>query len=670
MRAGSRIIVPDGFLNLSKGVAYHFLISDGQRNRVRMVEFRETGRKITADLLELNQFDFEEAVENGWIIESGPTESTPPWLSHQQGVAIAYLEEQRVSKKKSYEQMVDDRFAAIASLVTRRDEILASNNPAALINAEAKAQHPQQNAGRLRLWFYTYLVFGQSKWALLPPLRRIGRWDREGPGRTAKLGRPSRRGKRQGYRCDKGMQQTLLKGFISHKSPAKTQRKIYKEVVTKDFGCVPVRRKNEPIEFRHPQGHPFPSFPQFRYWISKLIDPKALAIALKGAHGAREEAGSGGSFADSLINVNQRVEFDGYYISEKISGMTEGAAVDSFCVVRAVCGLSGMVLGIGFSEGKENMEAYRMALYCMACDKVQFCEQYGVEISADDWPSVGLSGGMVLDRGPAAGYESDVEIHWLKSVELTPIYSGQSKATVESSHPRDKKILGQPTHVHSKLDFVQMAKREIIRAIKNNHLSDASRRMDEDMYRARIKSTPHSIFTYWSMRGRDSSIGMPFDKAVREFLSQRPAVIRKDGVYFYGRKYRSRALAETGVFDRIARNSVINTSAYALTMCVRHIWIEVRGILYELDFVRTAHTSLGTIDISLLDLQEIDEMRRHSSADLLEEQAAHEQYFDDIFKDNTGEDWDAGERKLGRPSKGGAARRDTEDYNRFRGATK
>lgn len=670
MRAGSRIIAPDGFLNLSKGVTYHFLFSDGRQNRVRLVEFRESGRKVSAELVELSQIDFEEAVENGWIVEDGPAESTPPWLYHQKGVAIAYLEERRVSKKTSYEQMINKRFTAIADLVTRRDEILASDNPAALINAEAKAQQPEQNAGRLRLWFYTYVVFGQNKWALLPPLSRIGRWDREGPGQTTKLGRPSRKGKRQGYRCNADMQQTLLEGFIRHKSPAKTQGKIYREVLTDNFGCVSITKKSQPIEFRHPQGKPFPSFPQFRYWISKLISPKELAIALKGAHGARAQSGSEGSFADSVINVNQRVEFDGYYISEKISGLTEGSAVDSFCVVRAVCALSGMVLGVGFSEGKENMEAYRMALYCMACDKVQFCEQFGIEISADEWPSIGLSGGMVLDRGPAAGYDGSAEINWLKSVELTPIYSGQSKATVESSHPRDKKILGQPTHVHSKLDFVQMAKREIFRAIRNNHLSDASRRMDEDMYRAGIKPTPHDIFTYWSMRGRDSSIGMRFDNAVREFLSQRPAAIRKDGVYFYGRKYRSRALADTGVFDQVARDGVINTSAFALTMCVRHIWIEVKGILYELDFVRTARTSLGTIDISLRDLQEIDEMRRHSTADLRDEQHAHEQRFDDRFKENTGEDWDAGERKLGKPSKCGAAQRDTADYNRLRGASK
>lgn len=105
-------------------------------------------------------------------------------------------------------------------------------------------------------------------------------------------------------------------------------------------------------------------------------------------------------------------------------------------------------------------------------------------------------------------------------------------------------------------------------------------------------------------------------------------------------------------------------------MCVRHIWVEVKGILYELDFVRTARMSLGTMDISLRDLQQIDEIRRQSGSDLRDEQPAHEQYFDDLFKENTGEDWDAGERKFGRPSKGGAARRDTDDFNRFRGASK
>lgn len=670
MRAGSRIIAPEGFLSLVQGTVYHFLVSDGRRNRVRLVEFKDNGKSITTHLIQLSQFDFEEAIENGWLLEDGVADCTPPWLIPLEGVAIEHLESRRASFKESYEQKVNKRFAAISSLVPRRDEIFASADPDALINAYAKALRPHQNAARMRLWFYSYVVFGQTKWSLLPPLHRIGVWNREGPGRTKKLGRPSRKGKRHGYRCDAVMQQQILKGFLTYKSPHKTQNKIYSEIVTEVFGCVAVKQSGATVEFRHPQGKPFPSFPQFKYWLSKMVSAKELRIALRGKHGARAQSGSEGSFADNLINVNQRIEFDGYYISEKLSGLTEGSAVDSFCVVRAVCALSGMVLGIGFSEGSENMAAYRMAIYSMACEKVKFCEQYGVEIGAEEWPSMGLSGGMVLDRGPAAGYEVEPEIHWLKSVELTPIYSGQSKATVESSHPRDKKILGQPTYFHSKLDFVQMAKREILRVLKDNHTSDARMRMDEEMILAGIKPTPHDIYSYWSMRGRDSSIGVPFDTAVRQFLDVRPAAIRKDGVYFYGRKYRSRALEETGVFDLVARQGVINTSAYVQVMCVRHIWIEVKGALYELDFMRSVRTSQGTRDISLRDLQKIHQVRLGTAADLREERPAHEQHFDDRFKQSTGEDWGAGERKTGRPSKGGAALRDSADFNRFRGATK
>lgn len=670
MRAGSRIIAPEGFLNLTQGTVYHFLASDGGRNRVRLIEFREDGKQIKTHLVQLSRIDFEEAVENGWLQEDGQADSAPPWLKPIEGMGIDHLENRRSSNKESYEQKVNNRFAAISSLIKRQAEVLASDKPDAFINAHAKALRPHQNAARVRLWFYTYVVFGQNKWSLMPNLHRIGAWNRYGPGHKKKLGRPSRKGRRHGHRCDVIMQQKILDGFLASQSAYKTQNKIYREVLTKHFGCVALNQRDGTVEFRHPEGKPFPSFAQFKYWISKMISPKSLRAALKGAHGARAKSGSEGSFSDNIINVNQRIEFDGYYISEKISGLTEGSAVDSFCVVRAVCALSGMVLGIGFSEGKENMAAYRMAIYCMACDKVKFCEQFGVEIRPDQWPSAGLSGGLVLDRGPAAGYDPEAKINWLKSVELTPLHSGQSKATVESSHPRDKKTLGQPSYFHSRLDFVQMAKREILQVLKDNRTSDAGKRMDEEMILAGIRPTPLDIYSYWSQRGRDSSIGVPFDTAVRQFLDVRPAAIRKDGVYLYGRKYRSRALDETGVFDLVARRGVINTSVFVLVMCVRHIWIEVKGILYELDFVRTARTSLGIMDISLRDLEEIDRIRRSGAADLRDDRPAQEQYFEDIFKQNTGEDWDAGVRKVGRPSKGGAAQRDTADYNRLRGVSK
>lgn len=218
---------------------------------------------------------------------------------------------------------------------------------------------------------------------------------RKGPGQTTKLGRLSRRGKRQGYRCNADMQQTLLEGFIRHKSLAKTQGKIYREVLTDNFGCVSITKRASPSSsdtLKENLFRPSPVSP----WISKLISPKELAIALKGAHGVGAQSGSEGSFADSVINVNQRVEFDGYYISEKISGLTEGSAVDSFCVVRAVRSWSGMVWALA-SAAKHGGLSHILHVWR---DKVQFCEQFGIEISADEMATSGCLAGWYWTEVP------------------------------------------------------------------------------------------------------------------------------------------------------------------------------------------------------------------------------------------------------------------------------
>jgi hypothetical protein len=194
--------------------------------------------------------------------------------------------------------------------------------------------------------------------------------------------------------------------------------------------------------------------------------------------------------------------------------------------------------------------------------------------------------------------------------------------------------------------------------------------MDDRMYWSGIKPTPLGIWDYWDQRGRNSAIGMQFEMAVRTFLTEHPATIREDAVYFYGRKYRSPALVATGVFDRVAKKGVIPTKAFALTMCVRHIWIDVSGMLYELDFVSTQRTVDGDIDISLRDLKELDALRCQAHTELRNERIAVKQFFKDKFKQETGQDWNSGERKLGRPSKGGSVQRDTADYNYFRGKLK
>lgn len=669
MITGARVIAPDGFGSLSKGVTYYFLANDPSHNRARLVEFNEDGKEPRPIIITLTSTQFEEALETGELQEIDSGDNYPPWLKLIEGIAIPHLEGCRVSTKESYDQKVNRRFLAIADLVLRAREIITSDNPDAIINAHAKEFQPKQNAARLRLWFYAYITFGRNKWVLMPRSHSSGAWDRAGANRARKLGRPSPYGKKAGYPCDRAMKEKISTGFVKYTSPSKTWSRIQREILINEFGCI-VTEKNGDFLFRHPQGQPFPSLPQMKYWVKKLFRTRTRELGQKGKSRFRAQSGDKGSFAERLINVNQHVEFDGYYISEKLTGLTEGSPVDSFCVVRAVCAVSGAIVGIGFSEGRENMEAYRMCLFSMALNKVKFCELFGIHIAPEHWPCEGLAGSIVFDRGPGASYEVERQINWLGALENTPVFSGQSKATVESSHPRKKKNLDQPDFFQSRLNFVFMARREIRQAIEDNLLSDASSRMEEAMILAGVKPTPIGVWNYWSGRGRNSSIGMQFDVAIRTFLSEHPATIKQDAVYFYGRKYRTLELEETGVFDRVARSAVIPATVYALTMCVRHVWLDLNGVLYELDMVRSHRTLEGESDISLRDLQVIDRLRRTAVAKVLEQRPAGQQYQRDAFKRETGQDWEAGTRKLGRPSKVGASQRDKSDYDRLRGRSK
>lgn len=667
MSPGSKILAPEGFQCLKVGRTYHFLISDGMRSRVHLVEFFYENQRPEARLITLRQFEFEEALENGWLVEDGLPATLPPWLEAIEGKPVWYLEQKRVSKKKSYESYVNHRFEMISDLILRRDKVLAEENPDVEINREAKKL--KQAPARLRAWFYTYLMYGQNRWALVPNFLSNGRHNRDTPERKTKLGRPSAHGSRHGYHCNEAMKGKILKGFLNSNDSSLTQNEIYSDVLKSEFGCKSKKIGPDNYEISHPQGEPFPSFNQFIYWVKKQIDPKQLNIALKGEHGAREISGSIGKFDEKLLNVYQRVEFDGYYINEKLQGLTEGCAVDSYCVVRARCGMSGYILGTGFSEGKENMAAYMATLFCMAIGKVRYCELFGLTIDADEWISEGLCSGIVFDRGPAAMFESGPNVNWLKSVELTPTFSGQSKATIESSHPKKKKIKGKPAHHHSDHNFVQMAKREILRAVKDNH-SLGKINLEDELVLAGVPPTPHGAFSYWAALGRNSAVTMHFDTAVRSFLVKHPVTIRKDAVYLYGRKYRSNELVYTGLFDSVARYGVIESDAYVLTMCVRHIWVDIKGHLYQLDVIRTVRSASGLEDITLNELQQIDKLRQDGYSAHRRQAAARGQYFMDRHEEAVGLEWHGGQTKSGAAPKGANYKQAMEAYNIFRGAKK
>lgn len=669
MKTGAIIVAPQGYRELKSGEEYYFLVSSGRLNRVRLVRFVEASGEIKAEVISMSRLDYESALEDGDVHEEINNDKWPYWLREIAGISVEYLESNRKQNKISYDERVNFRYLEIAELVIRFDEVLSADDPELEINKYARIH--KKNPARLRSWFFTYVIFGFNKWSLMPRLFNAGRRGEDKPTGDVKLGRPSRSGKKAGFVVDKEMKERIVQGYVAKKSEYDSWDTIYGEVLIGFFGCKTSIGLKGKREFRQPEGKPFPSFWQFKYWVGKGLPSKALKKDRIGAIASRAKSGFKGQFSESLINLYQQVEYDGMYFEEKLSGMIESAsAVDGFCVVRAACGLSGMILGIGFAEGTEDMEAYRMCLFSMAINKTKFCELFGISIAEGEWPSSGLPPNVVFDRGPGRGYDNASQISWLGVFEMPPSYSGQSKATVESAHPRSKNIKASPSYMHSRLNFVEMSKRQIFTVLSDNMTSNASRRANDEMYEIGFTPTPQNIFNYYDCRGRNSAMDIPFSDAVRRFLTPRSVKIKRDAVYFYGRRYRSEDIVRTEVFDRVAEGVELDATAYVMTMCVRHIWLEYQGVIYELDAILPSSASSDGLDITLRDLMAINARRKLAMAEFRDDNPVIQQDMRIRFKENTGKDWRSGKRKAGSPKKDAAVKRAEEDYNRLMGKKK
>lgn len=89
---------------------------------------------------------------------------------------------------------------------------------------------------------------------------------------------------------------------------------------------------------------------------------------------------------------------------------------------------------VGFYIGFENpsyatsIQALKMAV----TDKQDYCKEYGISITADDWPCIGLPDAILADRGELLGHQIEtLEKSFSVRIENTPPYRGDSKPVVE-----------------------------------------------------------------------------------------------------------------------------------------------------------------------------------------------------------------------------------------------
>jgi hypothetical protein len=675
---GTQLVAPEGFRNLEKSVVYYFLRSSSVRQRVLLVEFRERepmqvthnsdkrpAKTVTPEpvpkIISIDRESFEHGVDpdNKKIIKADKQRKLPPWLEGLEGLNLATVDSYRNEPALKHSDRIDEKLSVIWPLVNHPNDILDHDDPERLINQHARTL--KRNETRVRLWFLCYVLFGRNRFALHYPIHKIGHWDRMTSPGVAKRGRPSDKGKEYGYNTDEDMQELILAGYRRECGLGVTMDQVYVQSMLKDFGCKSREVNKGHRKFKeiwHPDGKPFPQLGAFEYYVDKEYSQKTVSTTLIGKVQARSEIlPQKGSFTEHTMNLMQRVDADAYAVKELARGLVDGHSLPPLYVVTRRDYSSGIKTGIGFSQGSETSSAYRMAKFCEAIPKVQFCRLFGIEIAPQEWPSQGLCPNETVDRGPGATPGSKSRDRELDAVidGLAPSHSGQSKAVSESSHPKNRHNKEAPNFFQSGLRTIELIRREILALLKFNKSSNVRSRIPPDLADKITANNPNALYVLLDKRGRNDAEQITFEHAVRNFLDPRPAKLTDAGVLLCGQIYKSAALTQAGACEAVAGRQDLQIQVYVFVGCIRHIWFDWRGQLVEVDLTFPVPAPNGILHMSLAELEEFDAYLNELDYENRDNRLAVALETYDEFRANTGKEWNAGSRKAGRAKRGSRA---------------
>ena len=647
MMIGTQLLAPNGYKSLAADATYYFLNNFADKPFVNLAWFwKNKCGQPNGVVIRISRSQFEEGLLTGDIVTAQPQRETPFWFGDTSYEDLSAADSCRTTSERTLDDHIEARYLAIAPVLEQEREVLSSDDPNLAINRIARAS--RKNETRIRAWFLVYLVFGRERWALCPPFFNIGGYSRAKA--KVKVGRHSlAKGKNSGWRVDEGMAETIEKSYVRYREAGVTLTSIYSQAMLHSFGCKTRTNTRGFTEYFHPNGAPFPSYGQYRYHVLKEFSHDDVRRSLYGEVRTRNKfRASEGRYSNAVANLLEQVEADGRYTKDHPTSPYCGTLLPKLCVVAISDVASSCTVGMGFSLNAEVSDAYRMALFSMAIPKQRFAALFGLSLSDDDWECEGLSPFLTADNGPgkkvlASGYNlTEIPIRG-----STPTSFGQSKATVETSNPRQIRTEGTPTYIQSDLSPLEMAKREILRVVKDNHKRDVSAKLTPDMVAAGVVPSPAGVWKFLSERGRTDASPMTFENAVRKFLSKETFTLLSDGAYFLHRRFDSAALRATGVLDQVATGQRIKIQGYILDMCVRAAWVEIHGRIIEVEAILPLRDSHHQLSISLTELQALASARSTLQSGMREHQHATESKYQEEFLQQTGKAWHAGKQKTG-----------------------
>ena len=226
--------------------------------------------------------------------------------------------------------------------------------------------------------------------------------------------------------------------------------------------------------------------------------------------------------------------------------------------------VTGLYIGLENASYKTSIQA----LYCAFTDKVALCKKYGIDITYENWPCIGLPDAILADRAELFGHQvENLEKSFSIRLENAPPYRGDLKPIVESRFKLiqaefkpfakgvvqgviTKKRGGKDYRLDATLNLDEFTKIILLSVLKYNQFHQISN-YDRDIDLPHdLPAVPITLWN-WGIQHRTGKLRTASDKAVYvALLPREKATLSNRGLKLFGVTYTCPELYEQGWLHR------------------------------------------------------------------------------------------------------------------------
>ncbi|HHB1572238.1 TPA: transposase [Vibrio parahaemolyticus] len=406
-----------------------------------------------------------------------------------------------------------------------------------------------------------YWQRGQIKNALLPDYKNSGAGGKRRNFTTSKAGRR----RIYGIGCGEPVTESVRKQF----------RIICDKYLMNDKGFS-IRysyiKFTKAYKLKHPEAeeHEIPTLRQFQYFY-KTEYTKATQLTVQTPQGnyKKDVRPLHGTATEQALGPGSRYEIDAtiadiYLVDDDDSDKVIGRPT----IYMVIDVFSRMVAGFYIGFDNPSFPVAMKALICSFDSKVKACAEYGIDISEEQWPCVGIPDVLLADRGELMSHQANYLVDAIGvRLESAPPRRGDAKGIVERSFGTLQAkfkpympgvVTGNKVKKHGERDYrveAAVARSDFIEILLYSILAHNLNKPLEKYDRApdmpeSLPSIPIELWR-WGLQHRTGRLrAIDTDIAKILLLPRQKVTVSELGIKLWGLTYTGKEVIQTGWMHR------------------------------------------------------------------------------------------------------------------------